>query len=128
VTAHDVITRALRFAGVLASGETPAADDAADALTSLNLMLAGWEAEGIRMGLAPLALTDTLHIPDAHLDGVVMQLAMILCQEYGRQPGPVLLTRANQTRRALQAAYFDMSPSRPDSGYTQNRWARDFTP
>jgi hypothetical protein len=121
-TAHDVITRALRFAGVLASGETAASDDAADALTALNQMLAGWEMEGIRMGLPALALTDTLAIPDAHIEGVVMGLAMVLCQEYGRQPGPVLLTRATRTRQALQAAYFQMPASRGDLGYQQYTW------
>lgn len=41
-TAQTLINRSLRMLGVLASGETPSADDTADALTALNAMLDGW--------------------------------------------------------------------------------------
>jgi hypothetical protein len=42
MTAIDLITRAFRTAGVYGSGETPSADDAADALAVLNEMLDSW--------------------------------------------------------------------------------------
>jgi len=44
-TVRDLITRALRVAGVVGAGETPGADDADDALLSLNMMLDAWQAE-----------------------------------------------------------------------------------
>lgn len=44
-TVRDLLTRALRIATVIGAGETPDADDAADALLSLNLMLDAWQAE-----------------------------------------------------------------------------------
>jgi len=44
-TVRDLVTRALRVAGVTGSGETPSADDAADALLSMNQMLDAWQAE-----------------------------------------------------------------------------------
>jgi hypothetical protein len=118
-TAHDVITRALRTIGALAGGEMPTSDDAADALRTLNDMLAGWEMEGIRMLLPDLALTDTIQVPRPQIEGIVLGLAMALAQEYGRTVNPVLAMRARRTYRALQTAYFDMPESRGDFGYQQ---------
>lgn len=42
-TAGDLIKRALRIATVLASGETPTADEQNDSLVALNAMLSGWQ-------------------------------------------------------------------------------------
>lgn len=44
-TVRDLVTRALRVAGIVGSGETPDANDSADALMSLNQMLDAWQAE-----------------------------------------------------------------------------------
>ena len=44
-TAGDLIKRALRIATVLASGETPTADEQSDGLESLNGMLSGWQTD-----------------------------------------------------------------------------------
>jgi hypothetical protein len=44
-TAGDQINRALRLLGVLAEGETPSSEMAADALTALNQMLDSWSTE-----------------------------------------------------------------------------------
>jgi len=41
-TVQQVINRSLRLIGVLATGQTPEADETADALTALNAMLDGW--------------------------------------------------------------------------------------
>lgn len=46
-TAADIIARALRTIGVLASGETPSANEQADALTVLNVMLDAWRTESL---------------------------------------------------------------------------------
>jgi hypothetical protein len=45
VTANDLISRALKTVGVLASGETASSDDVADALTVLNGMVDTWATE-----------------------------------------------------------------------------------
>lgn len=44
-TAADIIRRSLKLLGVLAAGETPAAEEQADALVDLNLLLGGWANE-----------------------------------------------------------------------------------
>lgn len=45
MTVLDVISGALRLLGVIASGENPAADEAQDALASLNDMIDSWKLE-----------------------------------------------------------------------------------
>lgn len=44
-TAIQLVTRAMRLAGVIGKGETPDSDEAADGLTSLNSMLDSWQIE-----------------------------------------------------------------------------------
>ena len=44
-TARSIVTRALRHLGVTAAGEVPTADEAQDALDTLNDMLEGWSNE-----------------------------------------------------------------------------------
>ena len=44
-TARDLISSSLRLGGILASGETPSATEAQDALYSLNDMIEGWSTE-----------------------------------------------------------------------------------
>ena len=42
MTAREMIARSLRLIGVLAAGEVPSADEASDALTTLNEMISEW--------------------------------------------------------------------------------------
>lgn len=45
MTARELIASSLRLIGVLSSGETPSADEASDALTTLNQMLEEWSTQ-----------------------------------------------------------------------------------
>ena len=53
-TAYDLIVRSMQLAKIIASGETPTADEANDALDVLNDVLENWSTE-------PLALWGTLN-------------------------------------------------------------------
>ena len=46
-TAMDIIKRAMRLIGVYSIGETPSADESADALRALNAMLDSWANENL---------------------------------------------------------------------------------
>lgn len=47
VNRDQLITGALRLAGVIAQGETPSASQVSDAATSLNMMVKAWMADGM---------------------------------------------------------------------------------
>jgi hypothetical protein len=49
MTGLDIIKRALRLVGALEGGETPSAEEAADALQVLNMMLGQWANERLLM-------------------------------------------------------------------------------
>ncbi len=104
-SARDVIKGALRRIGVIAAGEDPAAEDAADALTELNGLMSNARREGIDYVHATLRLTDALTMDD----GLAMYwrdvLALRLAEEYGRPVTPGLFEAADTARRMLMAAH-----------------------
>jgi len=61
-TALDLITRSMRLAKVLAAGETPTADEANDALATLNDILENWDVE-------PMSLWGTANFVGATVPG-----------------------------------------------------------
>lgn len=111
MTVNDLIRSALRALGVLHHAESPSADEAADALITLNGMLNAWRLEGIDLELvADLALTDTVPYPDDHLPAIRYNLAVELSAEFGVQVSPVVAGMARRTWLALRAQYM-----RPDT-------------
>lgn len=102
--ALSLVTRALRTAGVLASGETPTADELQDALATLRAMLAQWEHRGVVIG-APNTITASTDLPLAAREELcaVQMLAVMLAPEYGRTPSPVLVAAAESGFRGIQA-------------------------
>ena len=61
-TALDLITRAGKLAGIFSVGETPSADEANDALATLNDVLENWDTE-------PLSLWSTTNFSGALVGG-----------------------------------------------------------
>ena len=106
-TARDVIYGALRLLGAIQSGETATAEEAADALETLNQMLHAWRDQGIDLEHADLALNDTLPFQDNHLAAIRYCLALEVAPEFGIQPNPVIVDRADAYFRGLQAFYCD---------------------
>lgn len=63
-TVRDLVTRSMRVAGIVGSGETPDANDASDALLSFNQMLDAWQAER----LFAYAIVERTHALTAGVD------------------------------------------------------------
>lgn len=125
-TARDIVKRALRQIGMLASGEDPASEDANDVLAALNGMLSGWTMDGIRMNLPELALTDTVALPAGHIDGICFNLAITIAPEFGANVSPALATLADRGKQQLQRAYIyvpEVACERELSG-TYRLWVR----
>ncbi|MGI9501860.1 MAG: hypothetical protein ACR2RE_02225, partial [Geminicoccaceae bacterium] len=48
-TRNELITRALKIAGVIEAGETATGDDLLDGAIALNMMLKAWQADGLQL-------------------------------------------------------------------------------
>lgn len=60
MTFREAFTRAMRMAKIVASGETPAADEAEDGMAVANLMLKSWQTDcNIWRELSDVLVTDT---------------------------------------------------------------------
>lgn len=118
-SARDVIKRAMRRIGVIAAGEDPSAEEAADALRELNGMMTNFPREGIDYAHSWLSLTDVLTIDDGLCDYVGDCLAKRIATEYGRPIGPDIEEAADTGRRMLQAAF--KSPRGADIDYAISR-------
>jgi len=104
-TARDVITASLREIGVIDGIEEASAEDAAHALTLFNQMLAGWELDGIALGLGTVTLNTTLAVPESHIEALRANLAARLAAPFARNPSPLTVEQASRGYRSLQGAY-----------------------
>lgn len=100
-TGRSIAEFALRK--VVGIGETPDADQMADALERLSDMLAAWKGQGADIGVAlPVGASDTLPISDAFASAVKYNLLLACIGLYGAneyQPSPFEVEAA---RRGLQ--------------------------
>lgn len=111
LTARDVITYAMRECGILEAGETPAADDADDALNYLQNLVDAWADEGVSLGLGVLALETTFAAPTRLMEAIQAALSARLAAAFGKEGAPpwqainsAMLRRAKAHYRA-QLAY-----------------------
>ena len=105
-TTRDIVERAFRKIGVVATDEPMTADQAAVGLDALNMMMHGWKAQGVDISHADLALADIFTLlPEFH-EGAVYQLGQRLAPDFSAAgvDGDAFL-------RMLQARYFTV----PDS-------------
>lgn len=110
--AQDPIRRALRIAGVIASGETPQASDVQDALDTLNALLAEWHVAGIGVpdySVETEASTMTADLADR--DAIAYQLAFRMAPEYGFEPSPAQMVASDEAFARLRLRYFQPGTS-----------------
>jgi hypothetical protein len=105
INARDLITRSMRRINVLARGEVATAEEAEDGLVTLNELLHSWETDGIHIGHTDLALDSEIELPDSHIRGLRLLLAMELASEFEKVIDNVTIAQADRAKRQLIAEY-----------------------
>lgn len=107
-TARDLITMSLRSIGVLHSGETPSAEEADDALDTLNQMLSSWLYEGIDLEYTTITdLNAEIPYPDDHIGPFRWNLAVRLSADYGVAVTAAVAALAKEGYDQLRREYLD---------------------
>lgn len=111
-TAQTIINRALRLCRVIDGEAAMSANDSADALETLNAMLAEWHEAGIGLPDYTLtSLTTELASDVADREAIAYQLALRLAPEYGVDIPRIMMDVAAGALFRLRGRYF--SPTSP---------------
>lgn len=103
ITVQDVLSYALRK--VTGLGETPDADQAADALEKLSDMLEEWRVTGADVGAPrPLALSTVLYSPHSHISAIKNNLIVRLSDQYNREVTPSVAVAAVRGLQLIKTA------------------------
>ncbi len=114
ITARDLIQRSMLRAGLVARGEVPTAEETDDGLKALNEMLHAWETDGIHIGHTDLKVDDTVQLPESHVRGTRLLLAVELLDEYEKEAMPLLVGQADRAKRQLLAEYITVPDAKID--------------
>lgn len=118
--AQEVIYRALRIAGVIASGETPQASDTQDALDTFNALLAEWHEAEVGVPDYSVATASTTMTTDlADRDAMAYQIAFRMAPEYGFEPSPSQAVAGDEAWQRLRLRYFQ--PGQVDAALPTGR-------
>lgn len=83
-TVNQIVTRAFRKMGVSGIGDTLEAEEIAEGVDALNMMIHAWALEGIQFSWTDQAASDTFALPSEYHEGVVYMLAERLNPDYTR--------------------------------------------
>jgi len=115
-TARAIVEGGLRLSGIRAAESPIEAQEAQDALESLNDMLNEWDLDGIHIGFETIQdLDDEVYIHEGLIGGVKANLAVYINPEYDRALNPTLMPRAITGKRAARASIRLYSSEYPDT-------------
>ena len=97
----EIVTRAARKIGVVASDEAMTADEIANGVIALNMMMHAWKLRGVDVEHVDLAATDTFSLDPEFEEGTVYLLASRMSPDYEIPPA----FDADDWFRTIQAAY-----------------------
>jgi hypothetical protein len=117
--ASQVIADSLLAINVIRDGETPSAEQQAQAIRRLNQMMALWEGEGRNISYIPVGtVTDVLTVPDAAILGIVNNLAIHMAPSFGATVSPEVIALATMglatiDKMTAKEVIMDMDLQRP---------------
>lgn len=101
---RDVVTDAMKHLKVLAVGETPSAEDMAEGIRRLNLMMASWEGVGLATGWTPVSNpNDPLPSPPEDEEAIGLNLSIRMRAMFGASLDPDVLALAESTLAGISA-------------------------
>ena len=109
-TARDIVERAFRKIGVVASDEPMTADQAQNGIDALNMMMHGWMLDGIDVGHVDLQLADVFSMEPQFQEGCVYLLAERLSPDYS---APAQFN-PSEFKKRLSAAFLIIPDSKLD--------------
>jgi hypothetical protein len=121
MTGLDFVRRAMRSIGVLQQGEVPSAQEASDALGTLNDMLQAWRLDGIDLEFEDLTLTSFVPLAREDTRAIRYCLALELAGEFGMTPGQGVLKYAAEGLQQMRAKYSKIRSLSVDDGLLENR-------
>ena len=119
-TARDIVERAFRKIGVVASDEPMTADQAENGINALNMMMNGFVLDGIDVGHTDLTLGDTFTMQPEFEEGCVYLLAERLSPDYA---APANFS-TSRFRQRLSAAYLIIPDVKFDRTLSRRRYWR----
>ena len=99
MTLGDMITKALRKAGVIRENESPTAEQSRDAIDTFNGLMAQYDADGVDIGDYPVtAVADVLDIEREHEEAIktIFALALQIDHRLGVDEGLTALARRSE--------------------------------
>ena len=121
-TARDIVQRAFRKIGVVASDEPMTADQADSGLDALNMMMHALQLDGIDVAWTDAELSDQFQMEPAFHEGLVYMLASRLAPDFS-QPS----FNVSEFKRGLAAAYLIIPDMKIDRTLTRRwRYGRPF--
>ena len=121
-TARTLVTGALKKIIIVHPGRSPSADEMSDGVRSLNVMLHGWETDGIKLGFADIGVDDDIPLADRFIRGVMYLLAIDIASDYGTEVSPEVAINAAQSKTAIQTAFTEIPKLEMDTGLRNRRW------
>jgi hypothetical protein len=120
-TARNVIEDAFHRMAFITEDESITAEQADRAITILNDMMNGWEAEGIQYTHTDLGLDSVVNVPDFLVRSTMWMLADDLASEYGKTLTARQQMDVDRARSALQAYYYRVPMAQTDAGINSRR-------
>lgn len=120
-TCRDLVERAYRKIGVVATDEAMTADQADIGMDALNMMMHALVLDGIDTGYADLQLADQFSLDARFDEGIVYMLASRLAPDFSR-PG----FNERQFKQGLANAFLIIHEMEIDTGLrrTPSQWRR----
>jgi len=115
-TARDIVERAFRKIGVVATDEAMSAEQGAVGIDALNMMMQAWVLDGIDVGHADLTLSEEFTLEPPFHEGCVYMLAERLAPDFSAQGFD-----AGAFKRRLSAAYLIIPHAVFDVALTRRR-------